>query len=311
MIFPVDHLASEWAAILAALPAYPARELGALKLSQGRGQAGRTERWYNPKLGRLLYAKTSLTVAYPSLEQSDGQNRTMWMSGAQDECLAMKSMARRAAGNVLIGGLGLGILAWLCASKPLVKSVTVIELNPDVIAMVRPVVNHPKIAVEQGDIKEYLARTADRYDFIGLDTWPDAGRAVLESPRAKDYARRALARNGIVRTWLDEIADRLIQSNALDQAAQAARKTRGKMLDYPQMTGNRACDFCGANPFIDCYGFCVECFYGTGICAAAGDAILAKAERLQARAATGELDYLAAPYPELYEYLVSQRIGKE
>lgn len=244
------------------------------------GQAGRTERWYSPKLGRLLYAKTPMTVEYPSLEQLDGKDRIVWMSASQDECLAMKSMARSAAGHVLIGGLGLGILAWLCASRPLVKSVTVIEINPGVIDLVRPVVNHPKIAVGQGDIWEYLARTTDRYDFIGLDIWPDAGRAVLESPRAKDYCRRALARNGIVRTWLDEIADRLIQSNALENAAQTARKTRGKMLDYPQMTGNRACDFCGANPFIDCYGFCLECFYHTGICAEAGDEIRAKAERL-------------------------------
>ena len=310
MIFPVDHLASEWHKVLAALPEYPALELGPLKLDKGIGQAGRTERWYNPKLGRLLYAKTPMTVEYPSLEQSDGENRTMWMSGAQDECLAMQSMARSAAGHVLIGGLGLGILAWLCAAKPLVKSVAVIEINPGVIDLVRPVVNHPKIAVEQGDIQEYLDRTADKYDFIGLDTWPDAGSAVLESQSAKNYCQRALARNGIARTWLDEITDRLIQSNALEKAAQTARKTRGKMLDYPQMAGNRACDFCGANPFIDCYGFCIECFYNTGICAAAGDEIRTKAERLTARATGGELDYLAESYPEMYQYVAGRRSDK-
>ena len=310
MIFPIDHLASEWAATLAALPEYPVQELGSLKLSRGTGQAGRTERWYNPKIGRLLYAKTPMAIEYPSLKQSDGEDWIIWMSGAQDECLAMRSMAWSAAGHVLIGGLGLGILAWLCASRPLVKSVTVIEIQPVVIDIVRPVVNHPKIAVEQGDIWEYLARTTGRYDFIGLDTWPDAGQAVLESPHAKDYSRRALTRNGIVRTWLDEIADRLIQSNALENAAQTARKTRGKMLDNPQMTGTRACDFCGANPFIDCYGFCIECFYHTGICAEAGDEIQAKAKRLLARMTGGELDHLAEPYPEMYQYVVSQRIGK-
>ena len=309
MIFSIDHLANEWTATLEALPEYPVLELGPLKLDKGTGRSGRNERWYSPKLGRLLYAKTPITVEYPSLEQSDGKSWTMWMSGAQDECLAMKSMARSAAGHVLIGGLGLGILAWLCASNPLVKSVTVIEIKRGVIDMVSPVVNHPKIAVEQGDIQEYLARTTDKYDFIGLDTWPDAGRAVMESPSAKDYSRGALARNGIVRTWLDEITDRLIQSNTLENAAQTAQKTRGKMLDYPQMVGNRACDFCGANPFIDCYGFCIECFYHTGICAEAGAEIPAKAERLMARMTNGELDYLAEPYPEMYEHIVGQRSG--
>ncbi len=306
MIFNVDHLAKECAATLASLPEYPEVEQGSLRLSKSVGQAGRTERWYNPKIGRFLYTKNPMPIEYPSLEQGYGNSWITWMSGAPDECLSMKSLARGASGHSLISGLGLGILAWMCAANPLVKSVTVVEIQQGVIDIVGPVVSHPKITILQGDVNEYLRKTTERYDFIGLDTWPDAGSAVMESSDAKAFARRALTRNGLVRTWLDEIADRLNQSNALAKALRQAQKTQGRMLDEPQMIGNRACDFCGSNPFIDCYGFCFECFSSIGICGAAGVAIREKANRLLARMRSGELIHLAEPYPEMYEYLLSQ-----
>ena len=310
MIFPIDRLAQEWVTTLAALPQYPTLEVGSLKLSIGRGQAGRTERWYSPKAGRFLYTKTPLSIDYPSLGQRVEGDWVTWMSGAPDECLAMGSMAKSASGDVLIGGLGLGILAWLCASNPLVNSVTVIEIQQRVIDIVAPVIAHPKIAIAHNDVWRYIDETRTKYDCIGLDIWPDVGRAVLESPASKSRARQALARGGVVRTWLDEIADRLISKDTLAKAARQTRQTQGRMLDNPQMVGDRACDFCGANPFIDCYGFCMECFIQTGVCQNAGGIVTQKTRALIQRSASGELNHLAEPYPEMYEYLVGQRSAR-
>ena len=307
MIFNIDHLANQCAAILASLPEYPEVEQGTLKLSKSRGETGRTERWYNPRIGRFLYTKNPMPIEYPVLEQLDVDNWMTWMSGSPDECLAMSSMARSASGQVLIGGLGLGILGWLCASKPTVKSVAVVEIQQGVIDIVSPVIDHPKISVVRGHVREYLDTTSARYDFIGLDTWPDVGSAVREAQHAKAYAGRALTRNGVVRTWLDEIADRLTQNDTLAKAAKKARETRGAMLDTPAMIGDRACDFCGANPFIDCYGFCIECFANTGVRDAAGDEVYEKTYHLLVRARNGELDHLAEPYPEMYDYILNQR----
>ena len=307
MIFNVDHLAAHCTTTLASLPDYPEVEQGTLKLSRSKGETGRTERWYNPKMGRFLYTKNPMPIEYPALEQLDLDTWITWMSGSPDECLAMSSMARSASGDVLIGGLGLGILAWLCAAKPTVRSVTVVEMQQGVIDIVSPVISHPKIAVIQDDAREYISKTTDKYDFIGLDTWPDAGSAVREAPHAKTFASRAINRGGIVRTWLDEIADRLTQSDTLSKAAKLAHDTRGAMLDEPKMIGDRACDFCGANPFIDCYGFCLECFIYTGVRDMAGDEMAVKTLQLIARMNSGELDHLAKPYPEMYDYIISQR----
>ena len=308
MIFNIEHLANQCVSILASLPEYPEIEQGSLKLGKSIGEAGRTERWYNPKFGRFLYTKNRGPIEYPALEQLSAKDIWMtWMSGAPDECLAMNSMARSASGHVLIGGLGLGILAWLCASKPVVQSVTVVEIQQGVIDIVSPVVSNPKIAVVRGDAWEHIGKTPHKYDFIGLDTWPDVGSAVFEAGRSKAYAGRALTRGGVVRTWLDEIADRLSQNDTLLKAARQAQKTHGRMLDEPRLIGSRACDFCGANPFIDCYGFCIECFTNTGVRDWAGDEVVEKTYRLLARANSGELDHLAEPYPEMHEYIISQR----
>lgn len=299
-----EYLANECAKILATLPDYPSIERGNFKISKGFAKKGISDNfWYNPRTARISYFATPFDMEYPALHQFIGNKWVVWMSGSPLECLSMKSHAQRASGHMLIGGLGLGILAWLCAAKPLVKSVTVVELQKEVIDLVGPVVGHPKIHIIQGDVRQHIQDTKSKYDFISLDIWPGIGRAALEAFDAKRYASQSLNRGGVVRTWLDEIADRLSKTNAIDNAVQQARTTRGKMLDQPQMVGNRACELCGAKPFIDCYGFCMECFIQTGICQASGQGIIDKMRRLWDRGMRGELNHLAEPYPELYAHI--------
>ena len=304
MVSEIEHLTREYEEVLAALPMYPQMESRALRLSKGFGTAGyRDNSWYNPRTGRILYPRTLASVEYPALEQLNGNTWMVWMSASPLECLSMKSHCKKAAGHVLIGGLGLGILSWLCASKPLVKTVTVIELQQSVIDLIAPVIDHPKITIVQDDVWDYIGNTQEKYDFVSLDIWSDMGRAVLESFESKRYAQRVLKRGGFVRTWLDEIANRLNRTDALMRAVEQAQKTQGSMLERPKMIDNKSCDFCGATPFIDCYGFCLECFVKTGICEYAGNDIIDKVEKLRLRAMNGELNHLIEPYPELHGHL--------
>ena len=307
MIFDITHLAKLYSEILTKLPLYPEVERSSLRLGKSVGESGRTERWYNPRIGRFLYARNPMAVEYPALEQKTASDWTTWMSGAPDECLAMESMARRSSGDVLIGGLGLGILAWLCAARSSVTSVTVVELQQSVVNLIAPVISHTKITITRGDVWQYIEQTSHKFDFVALDTWPDVGSAVQESSTAKTRAARVLSNRGMVRTWLDEIAERLVQTDLLNRSAVRARESGGAMLVEPRMVDNRACDFCGANPFIDCYGFCLECFANTGIRYAAGPDVAEKTRVLMLRASSGELNHLAKPYPEMYEYIIGKK----
>lgn len=77
-----------------------------------------------------------------------------------------------AYGDVLITGLGFGMLATWLAAKPEVTSVTVLEFSQEVIdlfASSNPATD--KITIELGDAKTYA--TNNKFDCIFLDHFPD------------------------------------------------------------------------------------------------------------------------------------------
>lgn len=85
-----------------------------------------------------------------------------------------------AKGDVLIGGLGLGMITLPILAKPHVRSVLVVELRQEVIDLVRPHIvkaagaDGPKLQVVQGDIRTWQPATKGRqFDYIYFDIWND------------------------------------------------------------------------------------------------------------------------------------------
>lgn len=70
-------------------------------------------------------------------------------------------------GHVLVGGLGLGILATILRDLPGVKSVTVIERSADVINLCKP----KGVKVIPADILDYLQAADKAFDCYMIDTW--------------------------------------------------------------------------------------------------------------------------------------------
>ena len=94
-----------------------------------------------------------------------------WMSYSpsnNQEIKQMYSSYDLAYGNVLITGLGLGILAlWLC-NKPEVKSVTVIEKSPEIIEIFKKINEVPdNLKIINSDATTFT--TNKKYDGIFLD----------------------------------------------------------------------------------------------------------------------------------------------
>ncbi len=103
-----------------------------------------------------------------------------WMADTLIERSMMLLAAREAKGNVLVGGLGLGIYPQMVAYlKRPVNSITVVETHPDVIRLVSPVVS--KFTADYGvpfrivpdTIENFMQTTNERFDTIYLDTWGD------------------------------------------------------------------------------------------------------------------------------------------
>jgi hypothetical protein len=82
-------------------------------------------------------------------------------------------------GDILVGGLGLGYAATILAARPDVNRVTVVEISPEVIALVQPYLKDPdgKIEVVQADLLDYLDRDAldTMYDWCFYDIWQRDG----------------------------------------------------------------------------------------------------------------------------------------
>ena len=94
------------------------------------------------------------------------------MSDTRFEHITNYEVVRQAHGDVLIAGLGLGMICHPITRKPEVKSVTVIEQSADVIALIAPTLPRRKIKVIQGDIFTWRPDKGRRFNTIYFDIWP-------------------------------------------------------------------------------------------------------------------------------------------
>lgn len=96
----------------------------------------------------------------------------VWMSDTPQEHGTNYGALRQARGDVLVAGLGLGMLSLAMCRKKEVRSVTVLEISPDVVRLVAPHVKHCKLRVILADGKQPPLR-GRHFDLIYLDIWPD------------------------------------------------------------------------------------------------------------------------------------------
>jgi hypothetical protein len=94
----------------------------------------------------------------------------LMMSDTPNEHRTNWKVLQKAHGDVLIGGLGLGMITHAIAAKPEVTSVTVIEKSPDVIKLIGPTLP-PKVRVIQGDVFTWKPEKGTLFDVLYFDIW--------------------------------------------------------------------------------------------------------------------------------------------
>ena len=118
-------------------------------------------------------------VHIPILMDSD----KVWMSLTPMEVFSQRSGLRKAKGRVLIAGLGMGWLTSRVLSKKSVKSVTQVEMIPEVMSFFGgPLSDSKKLELVEGDIWSLLDNELDiqDYDTILFDIWPRYGDAHFD-----------------------------------------------------------------------------------------------------------------------------------
>ena len=99
--------------------------------------------------------------------------------------------AHRRGGNILVNGLGLGMVAQAMLEKNNVETVTVIELSSDVISLVAPHLDK-RITVINADAYTWTPPKGAKYTVAWHDIWPDLCTDNLEemSKLHRKYGRR-------------------------------------------------------------------------------------------------------------------------
>lgn len=145
--------------------------------------------------------------AYCALKRASSSNDTwdtIWMSDTPFEHGENIAALRAATGDVLVVGLGIGMVSLAMCRKKEVRSVTVLEIEPDVVRLVAPHVKHRKLRVilADGTMPPLRGR---HYDFIYLDIWPNicADNWTGMKPMLAMY-RKHRRPGGFVDAWMKQ-----------------------------------------------------------------------------------------------------------
>lgn len=134
------------------------------------------------------------------------------MSDTLNEQRTNTGAVHAAQGDVLIAGLGIGMILVPILADREVRSVTVIEKSPDVIKLVGPALEKlqgsGKLTVVEADIFTWEPLRGKLYDLIYLDIWPTISEDNLSeiTTLKRRFARRLRRTNPAARllAWEEE-----------------------------------------------------------------------------------------------------------
>jgi hypothetical protein len=130
-----------------------------------------------------------------------------WMTDNLFEVESTVGAVEVARGDVLVGGLGMGLFpTWI---KDKVNSIDIVELNQEVIDLVFHQVATEKMKIIHDEIYHYLRTTDKQYDFIFIDIWQDTLSPFWEIDGARKLAQRCLKLGGTTWCWMQEQYDSL------------------------------------------------------------------------------------------------------
>lgn len=137
------------------------------------------------------------------------ENERIWMTVTPNEIETMKEPIEQAFGNVLTYGLGLGYYTYMISEKENVDSITVVEMNEDVINLFQTYIlpqfkNHQKIKIIKANAFEYAQKSMahGQFDFVFTDLWHDVSDGIDMYLKMKLFEKRCP--NTIFTYWIEK-----------------------------------------------------------------------------------------------------------
>ena len=109
------------------------------------------------------------------------ENGQVVMSNTPMELRTNLFFCRNAYGDVLIGGLGLGMIVLAMQDNEKVNSITVVEKNEDVIELIAKQIKfNDKVTILKGDVFTWKPDKGTKYDCIYMDIWNEIGSDIYK-----------------------------------------------------------------------------------------------------------------------------------
>ena len=142
---------------------------------------------------------------FPMLMGPGTNGETLWMSPSLFELCQMYIDAVHVYGDVLVGGLGLGIVVRMMAERDEVMSVTVVERSADVISLIEPYLPSGKVAVVCSDLETYCrdisASGQKPFDTAAIDIFENVMDSYFASEAMDALVTPVLRDNNGLRLW--------------------------------------------------------------------------------------------------------------
>jgi spermidine synthase len=160
-------------------------------------------------IGELYKDKVQVGKEYIFLYHK-GLQKTM-MSDHESETITNQKFIDSAKGDVLIFGLGLGLIVFPLLKEKEINRVVIVELDEGLIEMVSPVIkffgNSNKTEILQGNCFSW--RTEEKFDTIYFDIWEVINeKSFGEMEYLESKYRKNLKEGGWIDSWCSEFENK-------------------------------------------------------------------------------------------------------
>lgn len=164
---------------------YPKIELGSARIVREDYKRGY---YRNYGVRGINVFKVTKPIPVTSLEIKDREGKWhTWMVDDPPHLWSMYDYGKNSRGRVLIAGLGLGLIIWGLENNVDVNSITVVEMNKDVIDLITPMLPIEKITgagvdfrIINQDFYDFLKETKEDFDRIIVDLWTTGSKEETE-----------------------------------------------------------------------------------------------------------------------------------
>lgn len=160
-------------------------------------------------------------------------NGKLMMSDTSMERISNMGFIEGANGRVLIAGLGVGLIIHNIIEREKVKEVVVVEKYQDVIDLVHPKIQHPKLKVVCADIFEYELPKEEKFDTIYFDIWANISTENLDQMKTLHAKFRKNLNKTNESRWMDS----WMKDYLMRQRTKERREERQSAMFYNALGG--------------------------------------------------------------------------